>query len=176
MSLTNIEYGSLASSEVLNNNFLYLDNRITESINNINTSIASMLSNIATMNTSFNGLSDSVTDSIQSLSTNFSTSKAALRTMINDSVMLPNWSGLTSINLSPRYTATSNGYILGLPSPSGKGNLTVNGVTVNLKYWDQGIDYASELITIPVKKDDVITSTVSFRRTYFLPVMEMNFE
>ena len=29
MALTEIEYGSLASSEIMNNNFQYLDNRIS---------------------------------------------------------------------------------------------------------------------------------------------------
>ena len=38
MSLTNIEYGSLASSEVLNQNFTYLDNKISEVIESLNAS------------------------------------------------------------------------------------------------------------------------------------------
>ena len=47
MSLINIEYGSLASSEVMNKNFLYLDDKIAESNNSIMTSISSILSRLS---------------------------------------------------------------------------------------------------------------------------------
>lgn len=52
MSLTTIEYGALASSQVMNNNFEYLDNRITSVNNTVTSNNSSVLSNIASINTS----------------------------------------------------------------------------------------------------------------------------
>ena len=46
MGLINIEYGSLASSNTINNNFSYLDNRINSS----NESIISIQNNLSSMN------------------------------------------------------------------------------------------------------------------------------
>mgnify|MGYP003308186977 CR=1 FL=1 len=43
MSLINIEYGSLASSDTMNKNFMYLDNKIAESVGDIDTSIKLIL-------------------------------------------------------------------------------------------------------------------------------------
>ena len=64
MSLTQIEYGSLASSELMNNNFNYLDDKIdelsTSSINNF----ATLNSNIATMSASLSSLSDETSENI----------------------------------------------------------------------------------------------------------------
>ena len=64
MALVNIEYGSLASSEIMNKNFIYLDDKIAESSESIMTSISSILSNIATINTRLNDISENITDSI----------------------------------------------------------------------------------------------------------------
>ena len=50
MALTKIEYGSLASSETMNNNFEYLDNRISTVVENVTTDNASIYSNIASIN------------------------------------------------------------------------------------------------------------------------------
>ncbi len=51
MALTRIEYGSLASSETMNNNFEYLDNKIAEASERITSTSASIYSNIASVNT-----------------------------------------------------------------------------------------------------------------------------
>ena len=40
MALTEIEYGSLASSEIMNNNFQYLDNRISSVSETVSTNQA----------------------------------------------------------------------------------------------------------------------------------------
>ena len=45
MALENIEYGSLASSETMNKNFMYLDDKIANTAESIMTSISSILSN-----------------------------------------------------------------------------------------------------------------------------------
>ena len=50
MALTKIEYGALASSSVMNNNFEYLDNRISSLSENLSSSNSGIYSNIASIN------------------------------------------------------------------------------------------------------------------------------
>lgn len=56
MSLTEIEYGSLASSAVLNNNFQFLQDKITELSVLITSETSSFSSSVATLNNSVNQL------------------------------------------------------------------------------------------------------------------------
>ena len=58
MSLTEIEYGSLASSRVLNDNFNYLLSQINTVSGNLTAQSASVASQIATLNTSITNLLD----------------------------------------------------------------------------------------------------------------------
>lgn len=56
MTLTEIEYGSLASSAVLNNNFQYLQDKVTELSALITSETSSYSSAVATLNNSINTL------------------------------------------------------------------------------------------------------------------------
>lgn len=71
MSLENIEYGSLASSEVVNNNFEYLDERITDTANKIYSNNANLESKIANLNSSLtntkNDLDSKITEANKNL-------------------------------------------------------------------------------------------------------------
>ena len=58
MTLTEIEYGSLASSAILNGNFNYLQDKITELSALITSETSSYSSTVATLNKSINGLLD----------------------------------------------------------------------------------------------------------------------
>lgn len=58
MTLTEIEYGSLASSAILNGNFNYLQEKITELSALITSETSSYSSTVATLNKSINGLLD----------------------------------------------------------------------------------------------------------------------
>ena len=60
MALTTIEYGALASSQVMNNNFEYLDNRITSVSNTVTSNNSSILSNIASINTAITNAMNTV--------------------------------------------------------------------------------------------------------------------
>lgn len=70
MALTEIEYGSLASSDVMNKNFEYLDNKISDVSENLASNVATINANIATANTSISTLSDSINKSIEELGKN----------------------------------------------------------------------------------------------------------
>ena len=50
MALTKIEYGALASSQVMNNNFDYLDDRITSLSQSMSSANSAIYSNIASIN------------------------------------------------------------------------------------------------------------------------------
>ena len=69
MALTNIEYGSLASSDVMNQNFTYLDNRISSLSSDLTSNVATINSNIATVNSNISSMSDSYDESFQSVNT-----------------------------------------------------------------------------------------------------------
>ena len=60
MAITRIEYGALASSELMNNNFEYLDNRISQVSESIASENSGIYSNIASVNSSLLSLADSL--------------------------------------------------------------------------------------------------------------------
>lgn len=70
MALTEIEYGSLASSAVLNNNFSYLENSIGSISDTIVSNNAGINSNIASINSTVSTLSNKLNTDIETLSTN----------------------------------------------------------------------------------------------------------
>ena len=176
MALTTIQYGSVASSEVINSNFSYLDGRITSSNESINTSLSSLSSNIATINSRITQLSESVTASLATLSATVETYRTKTKLLVKNSSMVPNWNSCTSISFTSgtNYTASSNGFVLVIPSVSGSGNITVN--TNNTVVLKKSEDAASELITIPVKSGDVLSTTVSIQNAYFVPSAEISVE
>lgn len=68
MALTEIEYGSLASSEIVNGNFTYLDNKISGVAENITTTAATINSNIATINSTMSAMREEINNSIEACS------------------------------------------------------------------------------------------------------------
>lgn len=68
MALTNIEYGSIASSKVLNDNFNYLEDKIEDYSKNIASDKASLTSLInSQISTTFTQLSTKITENIQAI-------------------------------------------------------------------------------------------------------------
>lgn len=67
MNLIEIEYGALASSEVMNNNFNYLDNKSSVLSETIDANVATITSNIATLNTAFTNFSNTTNSEISDL-------------------------------------------------------------------------------------------------------------
>lgn len=174
MPLTTIQYGSIASSETINNNFNYLDERITSSSEALNTSISSILSNIATINSRITTLSETLTSALATLSATVETYRAKTKLLVKNSTLLPNWNSMTSISFTSgmNYTAGSNGFVLVIPASSSTGNLSVNGNTFVIK----ADGSSSALISIPVKKSDVLSTTISCTNSYFVPSAEISVE
>lgn len=68
MALTEIEYGALASSELMNNNFQYLDNRISSVAESLTSSNAGTNSNIASINNTISAMSEEINSNLENVS------------------------------------------------------------------------------------------------------------
>ena len=66
------------------------------------------------------------------------------------------------------YTVNTNGYLLIIPETIVDGNIKINSTVLDLV--NEGI------IILPVKESDVVTSTISIKEAFFLPVTEINIE
>ena len=175
MALINIEYGSLASSETVNKNFTYLDEKIAESNESIMTSISSILSNIATINARINDISENMNDSVENLNSVVEDYKSKTKLLVNKATMVPNWSSCTSITLTSgkKYTAPANGYVLIVSETISEGKVTVNSKSVVVKVINGQYDNAAELLVIPVASGDVVTTTLDVDYAYFLPAKDV---
>ena len=67
MALTEIEYGALASSEVMNNNFQYLDDRISSVSETVTSNNAGVSSNIASINSTISSMSEELNTDIEEI-------------------------------------------------------------------------------------------------------------
>ena len=176
MALINIEYGSLASSETMNQNFIYLDYKIAESSDSIMTSISSILSNIATINTRLNEITENMGDSINSLNTVLEDYKSKTKLLVNKASMVPNWEYCTLLEFTTgtQYTVPSNGYLLLLPSATTRGNLIINNKSIVFKNRGSSYDNSAQLSLIPVFNGDIVSSDAIFSNVYFLPSKEIS--
>jgi len=172
MALTNIAYGSLASSSVMNSNFQYLDNKITTSTSGLSTNISSLSSNIATINSRLSEIAEDVEDAVDDLEEEISSIVQSIGETTNSLSMLPQWSSCVAIGNLSNYSVPSNGYIIAVPGAVATGYLTINGVSTVFKYRGHENDNSSQWVAIPVKKNDVVTCTCGLDHKYFLPVCE----
>lgn len=178
MSLINIEYGSIASSDTMNKNFSYLEDKILELSNSTNTMISTILSNIATINSKLGDISDDIKDDAMSFESKLEEYRNKSRLAINKLSMLPNWSKcfeLTDAEQS-NYKVPTNGFLLLNPTVDAKGTLTINDSTVTLKTRSGNYDNASQLYFIPVCAGDIASCTMKLIEAYFLPAAEISSE
>ena len=173
MALINIEYGSLASSETMNKNFMYLDDKIADTSESIMTSISSILSNIATINTRLNDISENMSDSLQNLENKIEENKSKTKILVNKANMSPDWSNCVqiSLNASKNYTVSMNGYILMLPGSSSNNELSINSRQIEFKLKNITNSYG-QIMFIPVVSGDVLSTSTNIDKLYFLPAKE----
>ena len=176
MPITNIEYGSLASSETLNNNFSYLDDKIATTSTSINSSISSILTNIATLNSRISTLSNSLDSQIATLNQKVETYRSKTKSLVSKANMLPNWLDCQSITVSSsqNYVPTENGYAILMPESAESGTISLNGVSVNFKHRGNIYDNSAELTIIPMKKNDTLAVTIAIKYAYFVPVASVS--
>ena len=171
MALTNIEYGSIASSAVINNNFSYLDTRISDSNSQTNTSISSILSNIATINSRLNQISESFSDAVAVINNSLADYKSKVKLLVKNSGMVPNWGAIRNISVSGGniFQTSFNGYVFVILSENSSGNISINGSTVMSAV-------GSGLKVIPVKAGDSVSVSVQCNAAYFVPAAEISVE
>ena len=160
MDLKIIEYGSLASSEIMNNNFSYLDEKIETNSEATNTSISSLLSNIATINTRLNDLVETFSDSIEAVNSKADDYKSKTKLMIAENAMLPNWLGCISVNNLNSYTVQKSGYLLLILENVLGLDVVINKVSIPL---NPTVTY------LPVKEGDVVTCDIEGIKAYYIP-------
>lgn len=174
MALINIDYGSLASSEIMNKNFLYLEDKISDTSESIMTSISSILSNIATINTRLNEVTDEISDSVQKITSTVEDYKAKTKLLVNKASMIPCWENAVSIALSldSAFTVSSNGYILLITNDNSGGNLIVNNKSIPLN--DE--IFTSNFVSVPVRDGDVVFCSANLNQSYFIPSIDVSVE
>ena len=171
MALINISYGSLASSETMNHNFSYLDDRITSTSESISTSISSIQSNIATINSRITSLAEDISDSLTTLSSTVESYKAKTKLLVKQANIVPDWSTMSEISIpNTGYSVSTNGYVV-IKSIAGKeGTLKINN---NLTWTidNSGIDSDNTLpVIVPVKSGDILYGPLS-GSVYFVPAI-----
>ena len=174
MALINIEYGSLASSSTMNKNFEYLEDKIGETAESFNTSISSILSNIATINTSLSNLSIQINDAVKDFSSKIDDLKSKAQVAFNNFSMVPNWNGCSSISALNSYKVKTNGYLFLKPVNDSTGGVKINNTAISLKDLVNAYDRSTQLIILPVSAGDIVTSTLDCSFMYFLPAAEID--
>ena len=177
MALENIEYGSLASSETMNKNFMYLDDKIANTAESIMTSISSILSNIATINNRLNDISENMTDSVSNLTSKLDEYKSKTKILVNKACLVPDWLNCTEIVLSAdkNHIISSNGYVLMLPKNSYENTLSVNNSIIDFRIKGSYYSYGNVMF-IPVFEGDELSTKVDIEKLYFLPSKEVVLE
>lgn len=167
MTLVKIEAGSNASSSTLNNNFNYLDERITDEISEISTTLASKISTLETSITSqYETLLNNFTSQIGNIENSLEDTSNSLNNVIAN--IAPNYSSATTI--SSGWTAAKYGWLSCECQSSANyvGYVNVNGVMVARDYQISGDSRAGTHYSLSmafVSKGDVVTfsnSTVKF--------------
>ena len=165
MTLNNIEYGSIASSDILNKNFSLLNNKISANNDVISAELSSVMSNIASINLKLNELSDEISDAHFMLISQINDLKNRIQIVINDVNLLPEWKEIISVEKLIDLNIESNGYLYLVPQ-NGNAKVDINGALIDV----------SSPIFIPIKFGDVINSTSEWSAISFLPIYNVLFD
>ena len=127
MALTEIEYGALASSDIMNNNFRFLENQITNLNEIVVTNNAGVNSNIASINSSITAMQDNINADIQEASDaimeHFSTNGIYVTTYTNGSSWYREY--FSDINKQMRVWLEQGGYSSAFENDARYGNVTL---------------------------------------------------
>lgn len=163
MSLINIEYGSIASSEIINKNFLYLENNLNEKTISIINSISSILSNIATINSTIRDLSTAIQDISTELSSKIESDFSKTKVFFNKLAILPDWNNKIPLSGFNSYKPSLNGLLI----IRNCHNLAINGTIIKM----------SGEISIFVSAGDLITNSDNFTlEDLYIPTKALDFE
>ena len=163
MSLINIEYGSIASSDVINKNFLYLESKLNENTSSIMTSISSILSNIATINSVLSELSNAIQDINSELGSKIDNNFSKTKVLFNKLAIIPDWKNKISLSGLNAYTPSLNGLLV----IKNCNNLAINGTVIK----------SNGEVSIFVSAGDLITNSNNFTaEDFYIPTKALDFE
>ena len=172
MPLTNIEYGSLASSEVMNDNFEYLDNRITTVAESLTSTSSSIYSNIESVNNTFTQNNQERIEDISDLNGAVDTLNNNLNTLtnnVNSTNNAPDYS--KGVSISMPYTVTKNGYVYaGVNGYDSTRFVKVNGKIVHGHCGYSGGIYVYSGSIFRVTPGDTVTCDLTMGNYYFYPM------
>lgn len=149
MPLTNIEYGSLASSEVMNDNFEYLDDRITTTANNLTTATSGIYSNISSINSSITEMNQELSEDISDLESDLD----SLRSDFNALDLAPDYGKAVTVYNSSGSGLVNidwNGWLqfdLYCSQNSAQFQFYIDGIMVGATASDEG-DRASNIVMV----------------------------
>ena len=183
MALTNIEYGSVATSKVLNDNFNYLEDKIEDYSKNISTNNASLTalinSQTATISNNLNNETARLDSDIDKVEQSLAKTNTTITTLQNGvcSYMIPNYTKRTTLNTGQQYTASADGVVY-VRVPIVSGNQTAS-ISINNISFDLGSGLTnregnhSNTMMFPVGKNDKYTITSGtdngWFEAYFIP-------
>ena len=165
MPLTHIEYGSLASSSVINNNFEVLSDKITTVSNNLTSTAASLNSNLSGINRSLAEQIEALTADISDLENDLNT----LRDNFDSQNNSPDYSKGIAITLP--YTVTQDGYVYaGVNGIDAIRYVYVNGSIVHGHCGYSGGYNVYSGSVFRVSTGDVVTCSSVMGNYYFYPI------
>lgn len=165
MALEHIEYGSLASSEVMNDNFEYLDDRISGLAETQTSDISGIYSSIASLSSSLSEQNESMASDLEDLEDY----AQGIRSDLDAKNHAPNYARGVAISLP--YTASKNGYVYaGVDGIDSVRYVYVNNHIVHghCGYSGGYKVYSGSLFR--VNKGDVITCPRTYGNYYFYPM------
>ena len=168
MALTHIEHGSLASSEVMNNNFEYLDNRITTLANNTSSDSSSIYSSIENLSTTLSQKDSELETDIDNLETALGEVNDDLEELFGS----PDYLSGISISTFP-YTVQCDGYVdITAVNCPGWAYLYVNDVQVAGSYYANANAYCYMSGQYKVKEGDIVSTNATVQFAKFFPLRQ----
>lgn len=164
MPLTKIEYGALASSSVINNNFEYLEDAIGDVSDNLTSNIASVYSNINSLSSTVTTLNQAQTEALEDLSDTVD----EIQVMASYDTS-PDYSSGYQISLP--FTAPENGYVYaGVNGQDEPHYVYVNSKPVLGHCGYSGFKWVYTGATFRVSEGDVVSSSRADGTNYFYPM------
>lgn len=167
MPLTTIQYGSLASSSVMNDNFGYLDNKITTVSGNLTTVSASIYSSLSSMNSTYTEQIEDITSDISDLETDL----GSLRDDFDSYNIAPNYSQAVAINYTSGDEVGFDGWLAVKFRAVGGSDVTVSINSVPVLSGLAGTNnICGSSGVVLVSSDDVLTWSGPITDIYFYKI------
>ena len=161
MAITKIEFGSIADPEIINNNFEYLDEKVTDTSSKIYTNNADLEalinSQVLTLTNNLNDKVEVINSDIKKVEDSVTETKDSLKGIYD--WITPDYT--KGVNAGATFTAPSYGVVMiTFNVNNSSAYITVNGTNVARYVDGDGVSGAvNQSFTIPVAKGDVVKRT-----------------